>query len=149
MKLVYTVLVLAALVYAERRLIEPRLTGARLSALVQAALVYKVLVYQEWIQRNVHAESVDSLFCLFCLLDVNIFVVSKRRRTVNPEEQGRIVVSVDVVIFRGISFSLALSWCGVSTVLNPVPLANLNRLQPIATDKLETIFGVSMVLVSW
>ena len=49
MKLVYTVLVLAALVYAERRLIEPRLTGARLSALVQAALVYKVLVYQEWI----------------------------------------------------------------------------------------------------
>ena len=50
MKLVYTVLVLAALVYAERRLIEPRLTGARLSALVQAALVYKVLVYQEWIR---------------------------------------------------------------------------------------------------
>ena len=49
MKLVYTVLVLAALVYAERRLIEPRLTGARLSALVQAALVYTVLVYQEWI----------------------------------------------------------------------------------------------------
>ncbi len=45
MKLVYTVLVLAALVYAERRLIEPRLTGARLSALVQAALVYTVLVY--------------------------------------------------------------------------------------------------------
>ncbi len=43
LKLVYTVLVLAALVYAERRLIEPRLTGARLSA-----LVYKVLVYQEW-----------------------------------------------------------------------------------------------------
>ena len=52
MKLVYTVLVLAALVYAERRLIEPRLTGARLSALVQAALVYKVLVYQEWIRFN-------------------------------------------------------------------------------------------------
>ena len=50
MKLVYTVLVLAALVYAERHLIEPRLTGARLSALVQAALVYKVLVYQEWIR---------------------------------------------------------------------------------------------------
>ena len=50
MKLVYTVLVLAALVYAERRLIEPRLTGARLSALVQAALVYTVLVYQEWIR---------------------------------------------------------------------------------------------------
>ena len=49
MKLVYTVLVLAALVYAERRLIEPRLTGARLSALVQAALVYTVLVYTEWI----------------------------------------------------------------------------------------------------
>ena len=48
--------------------------------------------------------------------------------------QGRIVVSADVVIFSGISFSLALSWCGVSTVLNPVPLANLNRLQPIATD---------------
>ena len=46
MKLVYTVLVLAALVYAEHRLIEPRLTGARLSA-----LVYKVLVYQEWIRR--------------------------------------------------------------------------------------------------
>ena len=53
MKLVYTVLVLAALVYAERRLIEPRLTGARLSALVQAALVYKVLVYQEWIHEFV------------------------------------------------------------------------------------------------
>ena len=52
MKLVYTVLVLAALVYAERRLIEPRLTGARLSALVQAALVYKVLVYQEWIRSH-------------------------------------------------------------------------------------------------
>ena len=50
LKLVYTVLVLAALVYAERRLIEPRLTGARLSALVQEALVYKVLVYQEWHQ---------------------------------------------------------------------------------------------------
>ena len=50
MKLVYTVLVLAAFVYAERRLIEPLLTGARLSALVQAALVYKVLVYQEWIR---------------------------------------------------------------------------------------------------
>ena len=49
MKLVYTVLVLAALVYVERCLIEPRLTGARLSALVQAALVYKVLVYLEWI----------------------------------------------------------------------------------------------------
>ena len=48
LKLVYTVLVLAALVYAERRLIDPRLTGARLSALVQEALVYKVLVYQEW-----------------------------------------------------------------------------------------------------
>ena len=48
LKLVYTVLVLAALVYAERRLIEPRLTGARLSALVQEALVYKVLVSQEW-----------------------------------------------------------------------------------------------------
>ena len=30
MRLVYTVLVLAALVYAERRLIEPLLTGARL-----------------------------------------------------------------------------------------------------------------------
>ena len=48
--------------------------------------------------------------------------------------QGRIVVSADVVIFSGISFSLALCWCGVSTVLNPVTLANLNRLQPIATD---------------
>ena len=48
LKVVYTVLVLAALVYAERRLIEPRLTGTRLSALVQEALVYKVLVYQEW-----------------------------------------------------------------------------------------------------
>ena len=46
MKLVYTVLVLAALVYVERRLIEPRLTGARPSALVQA-----VLVYQEWILK--------------------------------------------------------------------------------------------------
>ena len=52
MKLVYTILVLAALVYAERRLIEPRLTGARLIALVQAALVYTVLVYQEWIQNG-------------------------------------------------------------------------------------------------
>ena len=50
MKLVYTILVLAAHVYAERRLIEPRLTGARLSPLVQAALVCKVLVYQEWIR---------------------------------------------------------------------------------------------------
>ncbi len=50
MKLVYTVIVLAALVYVERRLIEPCLTGARLCALVQAALVYKVLVYQEWIR---------------------------------------------------------------------------------------------------
>ena len=52
LKLVYTVLVLPALVYAERRLIEPRLTGARLSALVQEALVYKVLVYQEWHREN-------------------------------------------------------------------------------------------------
>ena len=59
-KLVYTVLVLAALVYAERRLIEPRLTGARLSALVQAALVYKVLVYQEWIQR-IYSNTIYSL----------------------------------------------------------------------------------------
>ena len=50
MKLVYTVLVLMALVYAERRLIEPRPTGARLNALVQAALVYMVLVYTEWHQ---------------------------------------------------------------------------------------------------
>ena len=56
MKLVYTVLVLAALVYAERRLIEPRLTGARLSALVQAALVYTVLVYQEWIRCHIPTE---------------------------------------------------------------------------------------------
>ena len=42
--------------------------------------------------------------------------------------------SADVAILKGISFSLALSWCGVSTVLNPVPLANLNQFQPIATD---------------
>ena len=49
--------------------------------------------------------------------------------------QSRIVVSTDVVIFRGISFCLTVSWCGVSTVLNPVPLANLNRLQPIARNE--------------
>ena len=71
MKLVYTVLVLAALVYAERRLIEPRLTGARLSALVQAALVYKVLVYQEWIPPV----SSQSVFCrnMFSLYVIPMF----------------------------------------------------------------------------
>ena len=75
MKLVYTVLVLAALVYAERHLIEPRLTGARLSALVQAALVYKVLVYQEWIRpgdtsspihNNLEQAVADSPVCFTC-----------------------------------------------------------------------------------
>ena len=75
-----------------------------------------------------------------------IFVGSKRRRTClclgcqaielrcHLLGQGQIVASADVAIFSGILFSLALSWCGVSTVLNPVPLANLNRLQPIATN---------------
>ena len=51
--------------------------------------------------------------------------------------QGRIVISADVVIFRGISFSLAVSWrgdSGVSTMQNPVPIANRYRLQPVATD---------------
>ena len=48
--------------------------------------------------------------------------------------QGRIVVSADVVIFRGISFSLAVSRCGVSTVQNPVAIANRYRLQPVAID---------------
>ena len=60
LKLVYTVLVLAALVYAERRLIEPRLTGARLSALVQDALVYKVLVYQERHPHSVHSKQCEA-----------------------------------------------------------------------------------------
>ena len=50
MKLVYTVLVLAALVYAESSSYWTSSNrGARPRALVQAALVYKVLVYQEWI----------------------------------------------------------------------------------------------------
>ena len=48
--------------------------------------------------------------------------------------QGRIVISADVVIFRGISFSLAVSRCGVSTVQNPVAIANRYRLQPVAID---------------
>ena len=48
--------------------------------------------------------------------------------------QGRIVVSADVVIFRGISYSLAVSRCGVSTVQNPVAIANRYRLQPIAIN---------------
>ena len=48
--------------------------------------------------------------------------------------QGRIVVSADVVIFRGISFSLAVSRCGVSTMQNPVAIANRYRLQPVAID---------------
>ena len=51
--------------------------------------------------------------------------------------QGRIAVSADVVILRH-----------VQTVLNPVLLANLNRLQPIATARLETNFGVSTVFVT-
>ena len=33
------------------------------------------------VHGNVHAESVNSLFCLFCFFDVTIFVGSKRRRT--------------------------------------------------------------------
>ena len=51
--------------------------------------------------------------------------------------QGRIVVSADqsdVVIFRGILFYLAVSRCGVSTVQNPVAIANRYRLQPVAID---------------
>ena len=49
--------------------------------------------------------------------------------------QGRIVVSADVVIFSGISFPLALAGAVCQRcLLNPVPLANLNQLQPIATD---------------
>ena len=65
-------------------------------------------------------------------IQVSINILGIRYRT--STSQGRIAVSADVVIFRGISFSLALSCCSVSTVLNPVPLANLKRFQPIATD---------------
>ena len=112
--------------------------------------------HQRLAKRNVLAESVDSLFCLFCLFDVTILVGSKCGEEHAPASdamaiewrcrllgQGRIVVSADVVIFRDLSFSLALSWCGVSTVLNPVPLANLNRFQPIATDSKKQILVCS------
>ena len=102
--------------------------------------------HQRLAKRNVHAESVDTmtvLFCIFCLSDVTIFVGSKRRRTClclgrqaielscRLLGQGRIVVSADVVIFSGISFYLALSWCGVSTVLNPRPVS---ESQSVTTD---------------
>ena len=43
--------------------------------------------------------------------------------------QGRIVVSADVVIFRGISFSLAVSRCVCQRMS-----ANRYRLQPVAID---------------
>ena len=52
------------------------------------------------------------------------------------------MVSTNVVIFRGVSFSLVLSWCGVSTVLNSVPIANLNRFQPIARNKFWCVNGM-------
>ena len=41
--------------------------------------------------------------------------------------------------------SLSASGCSVSTVKNPVPLANLYRLQPIATDSKKTMYSVSTV----
>ena len=107
---------------------------------------------QRLAKRNVNAESVDTM--TFLSLRCHYFVGSKRRRTClclgcqaielrcRLLGQGRIVVSADVVIFSGISFSLALSWCGVSTVLNPVPLANLNRLQPIARNEFWCVNGI-------
>ena len=99
----------------------------------------------EMFTLNLGIRPVNNLFCLF---DVSIFVGSiilvSGKEYVSASDamviawhcrllgQGQIGGSADVLIFRGISFSLALRWCDVSTVLNPVPLANLNRLQPIA-----------------
>ena len=47
-----------------------------------------------------------------------------------------------MVIFGGISFSPALSWCGVSTVLNLVRLANLTGLQPKARNDIWCVNGI-------
>ena len=51
--------------------------------------------------------------------------------------QGRIVVSADVVIFRGIPFSLAVSRCGVSIAIV------YNRLQSIARNEVWRVNDIS------
>ena len=50
-------------------------------------------------------------------------------------------------IFRADVFSSIACGCSVSTVKIPVPLANLYRLQPVATDSKKTMHSVSTVLV--
>ena len=50
-------------------------------------------------------------------------------------------------IFRADVFSSIACGCSVSTVKIPVPLANLYRLQPVATDSKKTRYSVSTVLV--
>ena len=47
---------------------------------------------------------------------------------------------------RGGEFSLSVFGCSVSTVKKPVALANLYRLQSIATDNKKTMHSVSTVL---
>ena len=47
----------------------------------------------------------------------------------------------DGAIFRADVFSLIVCGCGVSMVKIPVPLANLYRLQPIATDSKKTMYS--------
>ena len=42
-------------------------------------------------------------------------------------------------------FSSSSCGCSVSTVKNPFPLANLYRLQPIATDSIKSMYSVSTV----
>ena len=48
---------------------------------------------------------------------------------------------------RGGEFGLSVFGCSVSTVKNPVALANLYRLQSIATDNKKTMHSVSTVLL--
>ena len=49
-------------------------------------------------------------------------------------------------IFRADVFSSIACGCSVSTVKIPVPLANLYRLQPVATDSKKTRYSVSTAL---
>ena len=43
-------------------------------------------------------------------------------------------------------FSSSPCGCSVSTVKNPDPVANVYRLQPVATDNNKTMYSVSTVL---
>ena len=49
-------------------------------------------------------------------------------------------------VFRADVFCSGACGCSVSTVTNPVPLANLYRLQSVAIDSKKTVYSVSTVL---